>query len=191
MSGQQINDRQLNELMDKLSLMQQQNNVHGSAVNLNITSNNNSRSNDREENIKRCIQSLVHSSECTDGYCQQPACHKLKRVVVHSRSCDRKRIVDPITGRLGCTVCRQLIALCCYHAKCCQQIRCPVPYCYNIKRKLRDHRHRQYREQLTNRRKRLTEAILRVARFRSAQSPEEDNEMMDEINISSLVIKED
>jgi len=37
----------------------------------------------------------------------------------------------------GCPICKQLIALCCYHAKHCVETKCPVPFCANIKSKLR------------------------------------------------------
>lgn len=37
----------------------------------------------------------------------------------------------------GCPICKQLIALCCYHAKHCIEAKCPVPFCANIKHKLR------------------------------------------------------
>lgn len=53
----------------------------------------------------------------------------MKRVMAHTRSCRRKT-----NG--GCPVCKQLIALCCYHAKHCQETKCPVPFCVTIKQKL-------------------------------------------------------
>ncbi|CAL8241255.1 unnamed protein product [Gadus morhua 'NCC'] len=54
----------------------------------------------------------------------------MKRVVQHTKKYKRKT-----NG--GCPVCKQLIALCCYHAKHCQENKCPVPFCLNIKHKLR------------------------------------------------------
>jgi len=53
----------------------------------------------------------------------------MKRVMAHTRSCRRKT-----NG--GCPVCKQLIALCCYHAKHCLETKCPVPFCITIKQKL-------------------------------------------------------
>jgi hypothetical protein len=38
---------------------------------------------------------------------------QMKRVVSHTKACKRKT-----NG--GCPICKQLIALCCYHAKLCQ-----------------------------------------------------------------------
>ena len=66
----------------------------------------------RRQSIQRCIQSLVHACQCRDANCRLPSCQKMKRVVAHTRTCKRKK-------SSGCPVCKQLIALCCYHAKHC------------------------------------------------------------------------
>lgn len=84
----------------------------------------------RKQSIQRCIQSLVHACQCRDANCHLPSCQKMKRVVAHTKNCKRKT-----NG--GCPVCKQLIALCCYHAKHCQEAKCPVPFCPNIKHKLK------------------------------------------------------
>uniref|UniRef100_A0A672HTJ7 histone acetyltransferase n=1 Tax=Salarias fasciatus TaxID=181472 RepID=A0A672HTJ7_SALFA len=83
----------------------------------------------RRLSIQRCIQSLVHACQCRNANCSLPSCQKMKRVVQHTKGCKRKT-----NG--GCPVCKQLIALCCYHAKHCQENKCPVPFCLNIKHKL-------------------------------------------------------
>ena len=81
--------------------------------------------------IERCIKSLVHACNCRIGNnCQSPSCHKMKRVVAHTQQCRRK-------SNGGCPICKQLIALCCYHAKTCDKSNCPVHFCQNIKAKLR------------------------------------------------------
>ena len=85
---------------------------------------------DRVTAIQRCINSLMHACQCRDTNCQSPSCHKMKRVVSHTRQCKRK-------SQGGCPICKQLIALCCYHAKVCQDAKCPVYFCQNIKQKLR------------------------------------------------------
>ena len=85
---------------------------------------------DRVTAIQRCINSLVHACQCRDANCRSPSCHKMKRVVSHTRQCKRK-------SNGGCPICKQLIALCCYHAKVCQEAKCPVHFCQNIKQKLR------------------------------------------------------
>uniref|UniRef100_A0A452V8D2 histone acetyltransferase n=1 Tax=Ursus maritimus TaxID=29073 RepID=A0A452V8D2_URSMA len=84
----------------------------------------------RRLSIQRCIQSLVHACQCRNANCSLPSCQKMKRVVQHTKGCKRKT-----NG--GCPICKQLIALCCYHAKHCQENKCPVPFCLNIKQKLR------------------------------------------------------
>ncbi|XP_072527253.1 histone lysine acetyltransferase CREBBP-like [Salminus brasiliensis] len=93
----------------------------------------------RRLSIQRCIQSLVHACQCRNANCSLPSCQKMKRVMQHTKGCERKT-----NG--GCPVCKQLIALCCYHAKHCQENKCPVPFCLNIKHKLRQ-QHLQHRLQ--------------------------------------------
>jgi len=66
----------------------------------------------RKLSIQRCIQSLVHACQCRDANCRLPSCQKMKRVTQHTKVCKRKT-----NG--GCPICKQLIALCCYHAKHC------------------------------------------------------------------------
>ncbi|XP_054723198.1 CREB-binding protein-like [Uloborus diversus] len=94
----------------------------------------------RRLSIQRCIQSLVHACQCRDANCRLPSCQKMKRVVQHAKSCKRKT-----NG--GCPICKQLIALCCYHAKHCQEAKCPVPFCLNIKHKLRQQQLQQRLQQ--------------------------------------------
>ncbi|KAM9463213.1 histone acetyltransferase p300 isoform 2-T2 [Clarias gariepinus] len=101
----------------------------------------------RRLSIQRCIQSLVHACQCRNANCSLPSCQKMKRVVQHTKSCKRKT-----NG--GCPICKQLIALCCYHAKHCQENKCPVPFCLNIKQKLRQQQlqHRVQQAQMLRRR---------------------------------------
>lgn len=101
----------------------------------------------RRLSIQRCIQSLVHACQCRNANCALPSCQKMKRVVQHTKGCKRKT-----NG--GCPVCKQLIALCCYHAKHCQENKCPVPFCLNIKHKLRQQQlqHRLQQAQMMRRR---------------------------------------
>lgn len=70
----------------------------------------------RKLSIQRCIHSLVHACQCRDANCRLPSCQKMKRVTQHTKACKRKT-----NG--GCPICKQLIALCCYHAK-----HCPVSF---------------------------------------------------------------
>ncbi|EMP41855.1 hypothetical protein UY3_00890 [Chelonia mydas] len=101
----------------------------------------------RHLSIQRCNQSLVHACQCRNANCSLPSCQKMKRVVQHTKGCKRKT-----NG--GCPICKQLIALCCYHAKHCQENKCPVPFCLNIKHKLRQQQlqHRLQQAQMLRRR---------------------------------------
>ncbi|XP_028332431.1 histone acetyltransferase p300-like isoform X2 [Gouania willdenowi] len=87
----------------------------------------------RRLSMQRCIQSLVHACQCRNTSCSLPSCQTMKRVVQHTKGCQRKT-----NG--GCPVCKELIALCCYHAKHCQERVCPVFFCLKIKHKLRQQR---------------------------------------------------
>ena len=89
----------------------------------------------------------------------------MKRVIQHTRNCPRKK-----TGQQGpCSICKQVInlilftgfsrkiqfiALCCYHAKRCEEKSCRIPYCSLIKTRLKQQRDLQRRrqEQLMKRR---------------------------------------
>uniref|UniRef100_A0A1Y1MJM8 histone acetyltransferase n=1 Tax=Photinus pyralis TaxID=7054 RepID=A0A1Y1MJM8_PHOPY len=98
--------------------------------------------------IQRCIQSLVHACQCRDANCRLPSCQKMKRVVTHTKVCKRKT-----NG--GCPICKQLIALCCYHAKYCQETKCPVPFCSNIKHRLKQQQLQQRLQQAQLLRRRM------------------------------------
>ncbi|XP_077589809.1 CREB-binding protein-like [Stigmatopora nigra] len=102
----------------------------------------------RRLSIQRCIQSLVHACQCRNANCSLPSCQKMKRVVQHTKGCKRKT-----NG--GCPVCKQLIALCCYHAKHCQENKCLVPFCLNIKHKLRQQQIQQRLQQAQLMRRRM------------------------------------
>ncbi|XP_049956528.1 protein cbp-1-like [Schistocerca serialis cubense] len=67
----------------------------------------------RKLSIKRCIQKLVHACQCHNVNCCQPGCQKMKRVVRHTKVCKSKT-------KGGCSVCKQLVAIGCYHSKHCQ-----------------------------------------------------------------------
>merc|ERR1719509_152460 len=109
----------------------------------------------RKLSIQRCIQSLVHACQRRDANCRLPSCHKMKRVVSHTKQCKRKT-----NG--GCPICKQLIALCCYHAKLCQEAKCPVPFCLNIKQKLRQQQLQQRLQEAAMMRRRMAQMNARM-----------------------------
>ncbi|XP_078496827.1 histone acetyltransferase p300-like [Lissotriton helveticus] len=83
----------------------------------------------RRSSIQRCIQSLVHACKCSNDNCSLLSCQKMKRVIQHTKDCKLK-------ANLSCPICKELMALCCFHAKHCKVDRCPVPFCLSIKHKL-------------------------------------------------------
>jgi hypothetical protein len=86
----------------------------------------------REEAINRCLTSLIHALTCREGAnCTAAGCLKMKRVVEHTRTCQRKS-----SNIRGCPICSQLMSLCFYHSKLCRQTVCHVPFCRIMKRKL-------------------------------------------------------
>ncbi|EPQ03603.1 CREB-binding protein [Myotis brandtii] len=102
----------------------------------------------RRLSILRCIQTLRHTRQCLDANCSRANCQKMKDVVLHTTRCQRKA-----SG--GCPVCKQLIALCCHHAKHCQGNPCPVPFCLDIKQRLREQRLRLRQQRLWLRQQRI------------------------------------
>nr|CAD2176203.1 unnamed protein product [Meloidogyne enterolobii] len=95
-------------------------------------------SDSRTEAIKRCITSLVHACTCQDVDCRFGMCFKMKRVIAHSKNCKRRQFVGA-----DCAVCKQLIALCCCHAKHCKQAKCQVPFCLQIRQKMQEQKQSQ------------------------------------------------
>uniref|UniRef100_A0AC35F8R7 Histone acetyltransferase n=2 Tax=Panagrolaimus sp. PS1159 TaxID=55785 RepID=A0AC35F8R7_9BILA len=84
----------------------------------------------REEGIKKFITALVHAERCVDESCALITCIKLKKVMQHVRQCIIKRQVSQ------CSVCKQIVAICFYHAKTCAAEFCAVPFCDGIREKI-------------------------------------------------------
>ena len=81
------------------------------------------------QSIERCIQDLEHYTYCEDKTCSSRGCMKMKKVLHHAKGCKRKNNND-------CSICKQLITLCWYHAKSCTIAQCQVPYCCHIRNRL-------------------------------------------------------
>ncbi|XP_057648805.1 histone lysine acetyltransferase CREBBP-like [Chionomys nivalis] len=79
--------------------------------------------------LSGCIQFLIHACQCSSTRCHLPPCRKIKWAVKHTKGCKRK------TDR-GCSICKQFIVLCCYHAKHCQENKCSLAFCLDIKQNL-------------------------------------------------------
>lgn len=100
----------------------------------------------RRLTIQRCIQSLIHACSCRDANCRSTSCNRMKRVVTHAKFCKKKQQAQQQTQQ-NCTICKQLVALCCYHARSCTEAKCLVPYCNNFKSKLQAQKLQQKHEQ--------------------------------------------
>ncbi|XP_066127498.1 histone acetyltransferase p300-like isoform X2 [Saccopteryx bilineata] len=90
----------------------------------------------RHMSYQRCMLELIHACQCKDVDCSFDECQKMKRVVEHTKHCQRKA-----SG--SCPICKELIAVCCHHAKHCQQNICSAPFCHNIKEKLKRQQQQQ------------------------------------------------
>ncbi|XP_044184827.1 CREB-binding protein-like [Acropora millepora] len=104
---------------------------------------------ERRLKIQRCIQSLVHATNCPEVNCSLPSCTKMKRVVEHAKICKRK------TGG-GCGVCKELVHLGCYHAKQCEERECTVPFWGHIKLKQQQQTQQRFAQSQTLRRRMAT-----------------------------------
>ena len=91
----------------------------------------------RKQSIQKCNQSLVHAYQCRDISCKLQSCIKMKRLIQHTHSKCRQR------NNGNCSICKQFVALCLYHARNCKESRCSVLLCRNIKQKLEKQRNEQ------------------------------------------------
>ena len=100
----------------------------------------------------------------------------MKRVVQHAKSCKRKSNqqggAQPQAP--GCPICKQLIALCCYHAKHCTEGKCPVPYCINIKHKLKQQQLQQRLQQAQILKRRIASMASMSQQSQSQQQQQHD-----------------
>lgn len=112
----------------------------------------------REEAINRCLTSLIHALNCREGAtCIAAGCQKMKRVVEHTRTCQRKT-----SNIRGCPICTQLMSLCFYHSKLCRQSVCQVPFCRIMKRKLQTVNEHQAQQQNLERYDLLSTSLLAI-----------------------------
>ena len=81
----------------------------------------------RRTPIQVYTTALAHAAQCRNAYCRTPNCSRMRTLVSHLRSCERVR--------KGCNTCRQMMPLCCHHARACTETRCSVPYCQQIREK--------------------------------------------------------
>ena len=86
----------------------------------------------RQQSMQRCIEALLHAVNCRNANCMNRSCFRYKRVIQHTKECKGKNS--------QCNVCKQVIFLCWYHAKSCNDQHCQVPFCTNLKSKIQKQR---------------------------------------------------
>nr|XP_036669461.1 histone lysine acetyltransferase CREBBP-like [Drosophila suzukii] len=79
-----------------------------------------------KKNIDLCVHTLLHAVQCSN--CSNRKCRITKRVIQHTKNCQRKADGD-------CRTCKQFDAVCEYHAKKCKEKKCPMPLCSKSKLK--------------------------------------------------------
>jgi len=84
--------------------------------------------------IEKCITLLKHAMQCKKADCDKKSCAKMKRLSIHIKRCRKENHTE--TSIESCQLCKQFIALCCYHAKRCDQQSCSIPYCGIIKKRV-------------------------------------------------------
>lgn len=82
----------------------------------------------RKSEIDEWIESLIHSISCGAVQCEYKLCTKIKSLLEHTRKCSKKNEDD-------CNICKKFTAIICYHAKRCNTVKCPVPFCLLTKLK--------------------------------------------------------
>jgi E1A/CREB-binding protein len=98
----------------------------------------------------------------------------MKCVVKHAKTCKRKAPQTNQNASANCPICKQLIALCCYHAKHCNEAKCTVPYCVNIKLKLKQQQIQQRFQQQVFLRRRT--ANMQMSSMQAAINASSHNE---------------
>ena len=83
-----------------------------------------------KHSIETYLKAFMHAVYCRNANCTFLKCMQFKRVVQHSKNCQKFK-------NSQCEFCKQMIALCIYHAKNCKENMCQVPFCSTIKIKLK------------------------------------------------------
>merc|ERR1711893_342327 len=71
----------------------------------------------KRNEIEKCITLLKHAMQCRKSDCDKKSCAKMKRLSIHIKRCRKENHTE--TSIESCQLCKQFIALCCYHAKRC------------------------------------------------------------------------
>jgi E1A/CREB-binding protein len=114
----------------------------------------------RQQSMQRCIEALLHAVNCRKTACVNRSCFRYKRVIQHTKECKGKND--------QCNVCKQVVFLCWYHAKICNDQNCQVPFCTNLKTKIQ--KQRTTNLQIDRRR---TEAMMQATTSTMQSQPQE------------------
>ena len=123
--------------------------------------------------LEMYLNTFMHAVHCRNANCNYPKCIQFKRVVTHSKQCTKYK-------NSQCDFCRQLLALCIYHAKTCKDDHCQVPFCASIKLKLKQQK--AFNSQAERRRMLMMNKTLRQSANHAAMnannpgSPEESGQ---------------
>lgn len=124
--------------------------------------------------IELYLNTFMHAVNCRNANCTFAKCMQFKKVVQHSKQCQKFK-------NSQCEFCRQLIALCIYHAKSCKDDMCQVPLCGSIKIKLKQQK--ALNHQAERRRMLMMNKTLRQSANHSmmqSQSSHQSSEAADE-----------
>eukprot|EP00798_Chlamydomonas_sp_ICE-L_P023039 gene23039-30234_t len=81
---------------------------------------------ERNEQLQRTMNLLVHACSCNNPQCGSNSCRKIRQLFQHAVQCQVK-----VVG--GCQMCKKMWYLLNLHAKGCTRHDCPVPRCREIK----------------------------------------------------------
>ncbi len=112
-------------------------------------------------NLQVYVNAFMHAVYCHQENCNYPKCTQFKRVIAHSKQCQKYK-------NSQCDFCRQLLALCIYHAKSCNDEKCQVPFCSSIKIKLKQKK--AFNSQAERRRMLMMEKTLRESASHDASN---------------------
>jgi len=85
----------------------------------------------RQRNLLLHIQLIEHASRCSSSSCTSTNCAKMKKYLMHGKTCKIK-----VQG--GCRICKRIWTLLRIHAQKCKDEVCPIPQCMVIREKMRE-----------------------------------------------------
>ncbi|OAF69758.1 hypothetical protein A3Q56_02475 [Intoshia linei] len=95
------------------------------------------KANNKEQTLKKVLESLNHAARCRDANCRTTGCGRLKHSIQHFNLC------GAVGSNSDCQSCKRFVYLCWYHAKYCKDVRCVVPLCTRLQVKYQDKRNAQ------------------------------------------------